>query len=93
MLGIFSACRSTRFLREDQSLVTRVTLDSIENPFKEEAYLYVQGGVRPNSRVNLFLYNMFNTKNGQYRTDRIKNIGEAPHILDSTLVEISRREI
>ena len=90
---IFSACHSTRFLREDQSLVTRVTLDSIENPFKEEAYLYVQGGVRPNSRVNLFLYNMFNTKNGQYRTDRIKNIGEAPHILDSTLVEISRREI
>lgn len=93
LLGIFSACRSTRFLREDQALVTRVTLDSIENPFREEAYLYVQGDIRPNSRVNLFLYNMFNTRKGEYRTDRIKNIGEAPHLLDSALVEISRREI
>lgn len=93
LLGIFSACRSTRFLRDDQALVTRVTLDSIENPFREEAYLYVQGDIRPNSRVNLFLYNMFNTRKGAYRTDRIKNIGEAPRLLDSTMVEISRREI
>ncbi len=54
---------------------------------------YVQSDVRPNSRLNLALYNTFNTKNGRYRTDRIKAIGEPPHILDSSLVEISRVQI
>ena len=74
-------------------MVTKVTLDSIDKRFKEQAYLYVQSEVRPNSRLNLALYNLFNTKNGEYRTDRIKNIGEEPNILDSALVEISRKEI
>lgn len=36
---------------------------------------------------------MFNVKNGKYRTDRIRDIGEAPNVLDSSLMEISRREI
>lgn len=36
---------------------------------------------------------MFNTKDGKYRADRIKNIGEAPRLLDSSLVDISSREI
>ena len=61
--------------------------------FKEQASFFVQSDVRPNSRINLALYNLFNTKNGEYRTDRIKNIGEAPNLLDSALVEISRNEI
>lgn len=68
-------------------------LKGIDGDFSEEAYQYVQQDIRPNSRVNLALYNMFNTRDGKYRTDRIKNIGEAPHLLDSSLVDISRREI
>ncbi|PRY52380.1 outer membrane protein assembly factor BamA [Arcticibacter pallidicorallinus] len=36
---------------------------------------------------------MFNTRDGKYRSDRIKNIGEAPRLLDSSLVDISSREI
>ena len=47
----------------------------------------------PNSITGLWLYNAFNTKKGKYRTDRIRNIGEAPNLLDSTMVEISRKEI
>lgn len=93
MLIILSGCRSTRYLKDNESLVTRVTLDSINKRFKEEAYLYVQSQIRPNSKLNLALYNYFNTKKGEYRTDRIKNIGEEPNILDSALVEISRKEI
>lgn len=93
MLIIFSGCRSTRYLKEGQALVTRVTLDSIDKQFKEQAYLYVQSDIRPNSKLNLTLYNFFNTRNGEYRTDRIRNIGEEPNLLDSAMVEISRKEI
>jgi len=59
----------------------------------ETALTFVQNDIRQNSRLNLALYNTFNTKNGKYRTDRIKSIGEAPHLLDSSLVEISRVQI
>ena len=53
----------------------------------------MQSDIRPNSRQNLALYNIFNTSKGKYRTDRIKAIGEAPHVLDSSLMEISRVQI
>lgn len=59
----------------------------------EQTELYIQNGIQKNSRFNLTLYNIFNTKKGKYRTDKIKAIGEAPHLLDSTLIEISRSEI
>ena len=90
---IFPGCSATRYLSENESLVKRSTLEGVDNDLKEQAFLYVQQSVRKNSRLNLGLYNLFNTKNGKYRTDRIKDIGEAPHILDSTMVEISRNEI
>lgn len=77
----------------DQSLVTKVKITGIDKRFQEQALLYVQKQVRPNSRLNLALYNTFNTKKGKYRTDRIKKIGEAPNVLDSSLVEISRIQI
>lgn len=41
----------------------------------------------------MFLYNIFNTKNGRYKTSNIKSIGSPPPILDSALVEISRNQI
>lgn len=90
---ILSGCSATRYLNEDQALVRSVKLKGIDSDFSEDAYLYVQQDIRPNSRINLALYNTFNTKDGKYRSDRIKNIGEAPHLLDSSLVDISRREI
>ena len=77
----------------DQALVTKVKIKGIDKEFSEQALLYVQKDIRPNSRLNLALYNMFNTKKGRYRTDRIKKIGEAPNVLDSSLTEISRVQI
>jgi outer membrane protein insertion porin family len=88
-----SSCNASRFLAADQALVTRVKIEGIDKQFQEQALLYVQKQVRPNSRLNLALYNTFNTKKGEYRTDRIKKIGEAPNVLDSSLVEISRIQI
>ncbi len=70
-----------------------MTIEGVDKEFSERAHLYVHRDIMPNSRVNLALYNLFNTKNGKYRTDRIKPIGEPPNLLDSALVEISRREI
>ncbi|NEU07904.1 BamA/TamA family outer membrane protein [Flavihumibacter sp. R14] len=90
---IFCSCNASRYLQEDQALVTKAQVKGIDKDFSEQALLYVQKDVRPNSRLNLALYNTFNTKNGQYRTDRIKKIGEAPNVLDSSLVEISRVQI
>jgi len=80
-------------LSDDQALVKKVTLDSVDKEFSVKALTYVQNDIRPNSRLYLALYNTFNTKKGKYRTDRIKAIGQAPHLLDSSLVEISRVQI
>lgn len=80
-------------MSEDQALVKKVKLEGIDKQFLETASTFVQNDIRPNSRQNLALYNIFNTRKGKYRTDRVKAIGEAPHILDSSLMEISRLQI
>ena len=71
----------------------RVTVKGVDKRYRENVYGYVQNDIRPNSWLNLTLYNLFNTKNGKYKVNRIKNIGEAPHILDSSLVAISKNQI
>ena len=78
---------------DDQALVKSVKLDSVDKEYVTSALTFVQNDIRPNSRLNLALYNFFNTKKGKYRTDRVRAIGEAPHLLDSSLVEISRIQI
>lgn len=93
LIIILTSCNATRYLPDDQSLVKKVKLVGVDKQFSETALTFVQSDIRPNSRLNLALYNMFNTKNGKYRTDKVKVIGEAPHILDSSLVEISRTQI
>ncbi len=80
-------------MTEDQALVRKVKIEGIDKQFLESASTFVQNDIRPNSIQKLALYNIFNTRNGKYRTDRIKTIGEAPHILDSSLLDISRLQI
>lgn len=80
-------------MSKDQALVKKVSIKGINKEFSESAANYVQQGIRRNSQLYLALYNTFNTKNGKYRTTKIRNIGEAPHILDSLLVEVSRTQI
>lgn len=73
--------------------MTKVKLQGIEQRFEEAASEYVQKDIRPNSPINLFIYNFANGQDGHYRTSNIRNVGEAPSILDSSLVEISRSQI
>ena len=70
-----------------------VTIKGVDKEFNEQAHLYVHQDIKRNTRTNLFLYNLFNTKDGKYKTSRIRDIGSAPNLLDSALVEVSRREI
>ena len=73
--------------------MTAVELEGIEPSFKEAAGEYVQKEIRPNARINLFIYNLANGKDGAYRKENIRSVGEPPSILDSSLVEISRSQI
>ncbi|UIR56592.1 BamA/TamA family outer membrane protein [Sphingobacterium sp. SRCM116780] len=93
LLLIFTSCRSARFLDEDQTLVAHVDLQGIKPELKEAASLYISNDIKPNSRVNLFVYNLFNTKNGQYKKRNIRNVGEPPHLLDSSLVDLSANQV
>lgn len=88
-----SSCRSVRLLNDEQALVTKVKLEGVESKYKEEASEYIQKEIRPNALINLFIYNLANSKNGQYRTKGIRKVGEAPSILDSALVDISATQI
>lgn len=90
-----TACSSTKYIQDYQSIVKKVEIDSVDKAFEEEAYNYIQKDIRPASKIgiNILLYNIFNTKNGHYKTSNIKSIGSPPPILDSTLVEISRNQI
>ncbi len=70
-------------------------IDSVEKPYDELAYNYVQKDIRPPEGlgINILIYNVFNTKDGKYRKTNIKPLGTPPPILDSNLVEISRNQI
>ena len=93
ILLILGSCNATRYIADDQALVRKIELLGVDKQFNETALNFVQSDIRANSRLNLALYNIFNTKDGKYRTDKVKAIGEAPNLLDSSLVEISRIQI
>lgn len=83
---IGSGCSITRGIRKDQALVSKITIKGIDDEFKETAVNYVDKEQQPNNKLNLQLYYMFSQKGK-------KDIGEAPAILDSNLVEYSRFQI
>ncbi|HMR20134.1 MAG TPA: hypothetical protein PKA53_12605, partial [Sphingobacterium sp.] len=78
MLLIFASCRSAKYLESDQSLVTDIKLEGIPTELKEQAYQYIANEIRPNSALNLTIYNIINTKNGRYKKENIRQVGEAP---------------
>jgi len=95
ILVFVTACSSTKYIADYQSIVKDVQIDSINKDFEEEAYNYIQKDIRPSSKlgINVLIYNIFNTKDGRYKTSNIKPLGTPPPILDSALVEISRNQI
>jgi outer membrane protein insertion porin family len=86
LLFIGSGCSLTRQLKDNQALVRKITINGMDEEFAELAVNYVDKEQQPNNALNLQLYLLFN-KNGK------RNIGEAPALLDSNLVEFSRHQI
>jgi outer membrane protein insertion porin family len=94
ILVFVAGCSSTKYIEDYQSIVKKVKIDSIDKAFEENAYNYIQKDIRPPGLgINVAIYNIFNTKNGKYKTSNIKALGDPPPILDSALVEISRTQI
>ena len=93
LLVLSVSCRSTRLLEEGQLLVTKTEISGIDPSLEEQANAYIPVDLRPNSRINLFIYNLANARKGRYRTENIRNVGEPPHILDSALVDFSTQQI
>jgi len=73
-------------LKDHQALVRKITIKGVDKEFSELAANYVDKEQQPNNWLNLQFYYLF-SKNGK------KDIGEAPAILDSNLVEFSRSQI
>lgn len=93
LLLIFTSCRTAKYVDENQSLVTHIEMTGIPPALKEKSASYVANAIRPNSVLNLNIYNFFNTKKGKYKHDKIRKVGESPHLLDSSLVELSADQI
>ncbi len=93
LLLIFESCRSSKFVEDDQALVTHIDMTGVPLSLKEQSASYISNDIRPNSALNLTIYNFFNTKKGKYKKEKIRNVGEAPHILDTSLVELSADQI
>ncbi|RYY34819.1 MAG: hypothetical protein EOP46_12130 [Sphingobacteriaceae bacterium] len=86
LLIIAPGCSITRKLKDNESLVRKITIKGVDKEFEDLAQNYVDKEQRPNNWLNLQFYYMF-SKDGK------KNFGEPPAILDSNLVEYSRLQI
>lgn len=93
LLLFFASCRSARYLEDGQALVTDVDITGVPSEIKENTAAYISNEIKPNSRLNLTIYNLFNTRNGRYKEEKKRNVGEPPHVLDSSLVELSTQQI
>src|SRR5690606_16817791 len=93
LLLFFASCRSARYLEAGQPLVTDVDITGVPPAVKESAPAYISNEIKPNSRLNLTIYKLFNTRKGRYKEERRRNVGEPPHLLDSSLVELSAQQI
>jgi hypothetical protein len=86
LLFLISGCSLTRRLKDDQSLVRKITIKGVDKEFTEAAVNFVDKEQQPNNVINLQFYYLF-SKNGK------RDIGDPPAILDSPLVEFSRSQI
>lgn len=81
-----SGCSVTRGIKKDQTLVHKITLNGIDKQYVLSVLNYVDKEQQPNNWLNLQIYYTF-SKHGK------RDIGEAPRVLDSNLVEFSRLQI
>ncbi|HIX53656.1 MAG TPA: BamA/TamA family outer membrane protein [Candidatus Sphingobacterium stercoripullorum] len=94
LLLFLASCRTAKYLEDDQALVVRSEVQEVPAELKESSGSYISNEIRPNSRLNLFIYNFFNTRSGKYKPlQSRRNVGEPPRLLDSSAVDWSSRQI
>jgi outer membrane protein insertion porin family len=81
-----TGCSLTRGLKDHQVLVRKNTFKGIDKQYLLAVANYVDKEQQPNNWLNLQFYYLLN-KRGKHE------IGEAPRILDSALVDFSRHQI
>lgn len=86
ILFLVQACSTTRGLKDNQVLVSKITINGVDKQYQLAAINYVDKEQQPNNWLNLQFYYAF-SRHGK------KDIGEAPRILDSDLVQFSRVQI
>ena len=86
LIFLVTGCSLTHRLKPNQALVRKITIKGVDKEFSEAAVNYVDKEQQPNNWLNLKFYYWF-SKNGK------RDIGEAPNLLDSSLVEFSRLQI
>lgn len=86
LLFLASACGLTHRIKPNEALIRKITIKGVDKQFSEAAVNYVDKEQQPNNALNLKLYFWF-SKNGK------RDIGEAPNLVDSSLVEFSRLQI
>ncbi|MGZ3766751.1 MAG: BamA/TamA family outer membrane protein, partial [Mucilaginibacter sp.] len=86
LIFLVSGCSLTGRLKDNEALVRKITIKGVDKDFAEAAVNYVDKEQQPNNWLNLQFYYTF-SKKGK------RDIGEAPNLLDSSLVEFSRVQI
>jgi outer membrane protein insertion porin family len=86
LIFLVAGCSLTRRLKDNQALVRKITIKGVDKEFSEAAVNYVDKEQQPNNWLNLKFYYWFSRKGK-------RDIGEAPNLLDSALVEFSRLQI
>jgi len=79
-------CSLTHRLKDNEAIIRTITIKGVDKEFAEAAANYVDKEVQPNNVINLEFYYIF-SNHGK------NDIGEAPALLDSNLVDFSRSQI
>jgi outer membrane protein insertion porin family len=80
------SCSVTRGVKPDQAIVRKITINGLSKDYSLQAVNYVDKEQQPNNWLNLQFYYTF-SRHGK------KDIGEAPRLLDTNLVDFSKRQI
>lgn len=95
---LLASCSSTKFVRDGEYLLDKIEIDSDNSDYKPtdlKPYLRQQPNFKLFGLVKwqLYVYNWSGRNDKNWFNKQLRRIGEAPVILDSTLVEQSATEL
>ncbi|MDH6358525.1 BamA/TamA family outer membrane protein [Parabacteroides sp. PF5-9] len=98
LIGLFASCSTTKFVNEGEYLLDKVRIDS-DNPDYKPAELKSYLRQQPNFKAfglmkwQLYVYGWSGRDGNKWVNKQLRRMGEAPVIMDTTLVEQSTNEL